>query len=96
MKEIYKQIGGKKKIRMRERRGEERERRCARSGMQSCDETRDSSKLLMNSRHTEPAQLPFPSYKLTMVWLVSQFLGLTYQGNIIVFRNSLKSIIIVA
>jgi hypothetical protein len=92
MKEIYKQIGGKKNSDA----GEERERRCARSGMQSCDETRDSSKLLMNSRHTEPAQLPFPSYKLTMVWLVSQFLGLAYQGNINVFRNSLKSIIIVA
>jgi len=42
MKEIYKQIGGKKKFGCG--RGEERERRCARRGMQSCDETRDSSK----------------------------------------------------
>jgi len=36
MKEIYKQMGGGR-IRMRERRGEER--RCARSAMESCDET---------------------------------------------------------
>lgn len=44
------------------------------------EKTRDFSKLLMNSRHTEPAQLPFPGYYLTMVRLVSQFLGLHDYG----------------